>query len=147
MHCACPLHDFAWWVFINVFWFLIWKGTFDFDFIKPMPRVWEQFFRFTKPLVVQTSQKFRAWLKLRSVSIQFTMHQTKINNLHKYYSHSRRMEYWCRKKMRKICNQRKQNPSIQWNKPSNPLCFAHLKRQWLVSLRDGDALKKKPRCI
>jgi hypothetical protein len=32
MQCACPLHDFAWWVLINVVWFLILKGTFDFDF-------------------------------------------------------------------------------------------------------------------
>jgi hypothetical protein len=89
-------------------------------------QVWGWFFRFAKPLVLETSQEFGAFKKLRINSISFILHQYKFNNLHKYVHTLMRSEVLMKEKIWEIMQEKKTKLGSQWNKVSNSFFFTHL---------------------
>ncbi len=133
----------------SVVWFLILKWTLVsvFSFFSPMNhlvQVWGWFFRFAKPLVLETSQEFGAFCKLRINLVSFILHQYIFNNLHKYVHTLMRSEVLMQEKNWEIIQEKKTKLGNQWKQGIKFILFYPFGRGWLFSWRKGDGFFKMP---
>jgi hypothetical protein len=101
--------------------------------------------RFWQPSILETSQQLETQFRLRMDSIPYTLHQTKINNVHNMYSHSWGVGKLIKNKIEEVHNQENKILIAKWYKTANPLFFSQLEGSGLILWERGSTFFFKPR--